>query len=158
MTVTQVHKDPQSLTMRMTAEFDAPIERVWQLVANPRLLERWWGPPTYPATFVDHDLSPGARITYFMTGPEGEEPHAGWRVIGVDPPRSLDFEDGFADEDFEADPDMPVTRMNIALTSLEGGRTALDMLSTFESAEEMEKLVDMGMEEGMREAMGQMDA
>ena len=50
MTVTNVHKDPEALTMTITAEFDAPVERVWQLWADPRQLERWWGPPTYPAT------------------------------------------------------------------------------------------------------------
>ena len=50
MTVTAVRKDPQTLTMTLDAEFDAPPERVWQLWADPRQLERWWGPPTYPAT------------------------------------------------------------------------------------------------------------
>ena len=54
-------RTPRALTMTITAEFDAPIERVWQLWADPRQLERWWGPPTYPATVVDHDLSPGRQ-------------------------------------------------------------------------------------------------
>ena len=49
MTVT-VRKDPSSRTMTLEAEFDASPERVWQLWADPRQLERWWGPPTYPAT------------------------------------------------------------------------------------------------------------
>ena len=59
MTVTAVHKDPDALTMTLTAEFDASPERVWELWADPRQLERWWGPPTYPATFTAHDLAPG---------------------------------------------------------------------------------------------------
>ena len=62
MTVTAVDKDPTTRTMRITAEFDAPVERVWQLWSDPRLLERWWGPPTYPATFDEHDLTPGGTI------------------------------------------------------------------------------------------------
>ena len=64
MTVTAVRKDPEALTMTITAEFDAPVERVWELWADPRLLERWWGPPTYPATVIEHDLSPGGRVHY----------------------------------------------------------------------------------------------
>ena len=52
MTVTAVRKDPDALTMTLTAEFEASPERVWQLWADPRQLERWWGPPTYPATFT----------------------------------------------------------------------------------------------------------
>ena len=71
MTVTDVRKDPDALTLTITSVFDAAVDRVWQLWADPRRLERWWGPPTYPATFVDHDLTPGGRVTYFMTGPEG---------------------------------------------------------------------------------------
>ena len=52
MSVTSVQKDTDNLTMTITAEFDAPVDRVWQLWENPRQLERWWGPPTYPATVV----------------------------------------------------------------------------------------------------------
>ena len=50
MTVTDVRKDPTALTMEIVSEFSAPIDRVWQLLADPRQLERWWGPPTHPAT------------------------------------------------------------------------------------------------------------
>jgi uncharacterized protein YndB with AHSA1/START domain len=49
MTVIAVRKDAQSRTMTLEAEFDASPERVWQLWADPRQIERWWGPPTYPA-------------------------------------------------------------------------------------------------------------
>ena len=98
MPVTSVHKDPEALTMTISAEFDAPIETVWDLWENPRLLERWWGPPTYPATFVDHDLVPGAMVTYFMTGPDGDQARGWWRVLAVERPRHLEIEDGFADD------------------------------------------------------------
>ena len=61
-------------------------------------LERWWGPPTHPATFEKHDLTPGGEATYFMTGPEGAMWGA-WRVRAVDPPTSLEFINAFADTD-----------------------------------------------------------
>src|SRR5205823_731247 len=71
MTVTSVDTDYDSLTITLIADFDAPIERVWDLWSDPRKLERWWGPPTHPATFEKHDLTPGGEATYFMTGPDG---------------------------------------------------------------------------------------
>ncbi len=86
MTVTAVRKDPKSLTMAIDAEFDASPERVWQLWADPRQLERWWGPPAYPATFTRHDLAPGSRVEYHLTGPEGDQPHGYWDILEVDPP------------------------------------------------------------------------
>ena len=72
MTVTDVQKDPGTMTMTITTAFDAPVDQVWRVWSDPRLLERWWGPPTYPATVVEHDLSPGGTIRYYMTGPEGD--------------------------------------------------------------------------------------
>ena len=72
MTVTAIRKDPAALTMTLTAEFDASPTRVWELWADPRQLERWWGPPTYPATVTAHDLAPGGRVEYHMTGPGGD--------------------------------------------------------------------------------------
>ena len=79
MTVTNVHKDPEALTMAITVHLDAPVERAWQLWVDPRQLDRWWGPPGYPATFVDHELTIGSRITYYMTSPRGRSTTAGGR-------------------------------------------------------------------------------
>ena len=84
MTVT-VRKDPSSRTMTLEAEFEASPERVWQLWADPRQLERWWGPPTYPATVDAHDLRPGGRVEYHMTGPEGDQPRGYWEIDEVRP-------------------------------------------------------------------------
>ena len=42
MSVTSVDKDFESLTLTLVADFDARTERVWQLWADPRQLERWW--------------------------------------------------------------------------------------------------------------------
>src|SRR5688572_10990770 len=98
MPLTSVRKDPDAMTMTVAAEFDAPVERVWELWADPRQLERWWGPPTYPATVVDHDLNVGGRVNYFMTGPDGDTSAGWWRILAVEAPRRLEFEDGFADE------------------------------------------------------------
>jgi uncharacterized protein YndB with AHSA1/START domain len=157
MTVTSVEKDPATLSMVVTAEFDAPVEKVWQLWADPRKLERWWGPPTYPATFVDHDLRPGGRVTYFMTSPEGEKYAGYWDVQAVDAPRSLELKDGFADEGFNPNFEMPTTSTRVTFEDQPGG-TRMVMTSTFPSVEDMEKLIEMGMDEGIKAAMGQMDA
>ena len=85
MPVTDVAKDTDALTLAVTAEFDAAPDQAWQLWSDPRKLERWWGPPTYPATVVDHDLAPGGRATYFMTGPEGDKYGGYWDIVEVEP-------------------------------------------------------------------------
>jgi uncharacterized protein YndB with AHSA1/START domain len=157
MTVINIDKDPDTLTLTIICEFDAPIERVWMLWADPRLLERWWGPPTYPATFVDHDLTAGGSVTYFMTGPEGDK-HAGWwNVTAANPPRELHLVDGFSDANGNPNTDMPTTAMAVTLDDIETGGTRMAIASTFPTLDAMEQLIAMGMEEGIASALGQID-
>jgi uncharacterized protein YndB with AHSA1/START domain len=157
MTVTSVHKNPETMTMTITAEFDAPIGRVWQLWEDPRQLERWWGPPTYPATFFDHDLTPGGSVTYLMTGPEGDQPRGWWRVLAVEAPHHLEFEDGFADDAGNPNPDMPTMTIRVTIDEQPDSGTRMAVETTFPSVEVMDQMVAMGMEEGMTLAIGQID-
>jgi uncharacterized protein YndB with AHSA1/START domain len=156
VTVTSVHKDTDALTMTITADYSSPVDRVWQLWANPRLLEKWWGPPTYPATFEKHDLSPGGSVTYYMTGPEGDQPRGWWRVTSVDAPHRLEFEDGFADDNGNPNPELPTLTIVVTLSPTAAG-TRMAIETSFGSVEAMEQILAMGMEEGMQAAMGQID-
>jgi uncharacterized protein YndB with AHSA1/START domain len=158
MTVVGVVKDADARTMTITARFDAPIDRVWLLWSDPRQLERWWGPPTYPATVTEHDLAPGGTVAYAMTGPEGDRHRGRWRVRAVDPPRALEFEDLFADADGHPRLDMPTGVVRVALAELPGGGTQMDITTTWASAEAMERMLAMGTDVGMTAALGQMDA
>jgi len=157
MTVTSIRKDTEALAMTITTELDASVERAWQLWADPRQLERWWGPPTYPATVVDHDLTPGGRVTYFMTGPEGDKFHGWWQVLAVEPPNRLELEDGFADDSGTPNPAMPTTTMVMTLTERDGGGTLMAIESHFPSLQAMEQLVSMGMVDGIAAALGQLE-
>jgi uncharacterized protein YndB with AHSA1/START domain len=157
MTVTNVQKDLEALTMTVTAEFDAPVERVWRLWDDPRQLEQWWGPPTYPATVVDHDLTADGGVSYYMTGPEGDQHRGWWRVVAVDAPNSLEFEDGFADSTGTPDTSMPTTIIRVSLDARAAGGTTMVIESKYPALEAMQKMLEMGMEEGLKSAMGQMD-
>lgn len=157
MTVTAIRKDPAARTMTLEAEFDAPASRVWELWADPRQLERWWGPPTYPATFTAHDLRPGGRVEYHMTGPEGDQPKGYWEVDEVEPPHRLVFRDGFANDDGRPNTEFPLTTATVTIEEA-SGTTRMRIESEFPSVEAMEQLAAMGMEEGLRQAVGQIDA
>lgn len=158
MTVTAVHKDADQLTMTIDAEFEATPERVWQLWADPRQLERWWGPPTYPATFTRHDLAVGSRVEYHMTGPEGDQPHGYWDILETEPPHRLVYRDGFANEDGSPNDDLPRNEGRVTIEGIGDGRTRMSIDSLFPSREAMEQVLAMGMEAGITEAVGQIDA
>jgi uncharacterized protein YndB with AHSA1/START domain len=157
MSIISVEKDYDSLSLVLVADFDAPIARVWQLWADPRQLERWWGPPSHPATVKKHELAVGGEVTYFMTGPGGETSHGWWRVTAVDPPTTLEFTDGFADPDGTPDAQAPVTTVRMRLAD-HGGGTRMALRFVFGSREHMQRLERWGAFEVFPQSVGQMDA
>jgi len=157
VTVTSVDTDYDSLTVTLIAHFEASIDQVWELWSDPRKLERWWSPPRYPATFEKHDLSPGGEVTYRMTGPEGDKHHGVWRVKAVDPPASLEFTDAFADSGGAPLEGSPVSVISVRLLEHEGGGTRMEIRMAFETREDMERIVETGTVEGLKQAVSQMD-
>ncbi|GAA5105635.1 SRPBCC domain-containing protein [Alloalcanivorax gelatiniphagus] len=157
MPVTSAQHDLDTLTLTITADFAAPLERVWAVYADPRQLERVWGPPGFPATFVDHELAPGGRMNYFMTSPDGDKYYGYWDVTGVDEPKGFTFTDGFAvDETFTPNPEMPQSSQTYEFTEADGG-TRATFVTTYADAESLQKVLDMGAVEGSTSAINQID-
>jgi len=156
MPVTAVTTDPEALTMTLTAEFDAPQERLWEAFTDPRQLERFWGPPGYPATFTAFDPVVGGHAKYHMTSPQGEKFYATWEFLEIDGPRSLSVLDSFADENGAVREEMPTSRMTITFEPTETG-SRLESVTRFTSAEALEIAVEMGMVEGSKMALDQLD-
>lgn len=157
MTIVSVEKDFESLSLTLITEFDAPVERVWELWSDPRQLERWWGPPSHPATVETHELAPGGEVTYYMTGPDGEKSRGWWRVKSADAPFSLGFTDGFANPDGSPNADMPTTSARVELSE-HNGRTRMQLRFVFQSREHMNQLERWGAFDVFPESVGQMDA
>jgi len=157
MPITSVTKDADALTMTVVAEFDAPLRRLWDAYLDPRLLERFWGPPTYPAMFTRHDGYVGGRSEYAMTGPDGDVSRGYWEWLAVDPLAGFEVRDGFANPDGSPNEQMPAMRMVFTFTATARG-SQVSTMTFFTSPESLETLLGMGMEQGMSEAMGQMDA
>lgn len=156
MPVVEVRKDPKALTMTVVAQFAAPVARVWAAYADPRQLERFWGPPEWPATFTRHDFVVGGRSEYHMTGPKGEQSKGFFEFLSIDEPRSFEVRDGFLDEAGKPAAGMPTMTIRFTFEPHDGG-TRVVTLTKFPSLEALEQLIAMGMEEGMRAAMAQID-
>jgi uncharacterized protein YndB with AHSA1/START domain len=158
MSVTSVEKDPEALTMTVTAHLDATVERAWQLWADPRQFEQWWGPPDFPTTVVDHDLRTGGRVTFFMVGTEGDRHDSTWEVVAADPPRSLELRDADVDDDGTPNDGNAMTAMVITIDARDRGGAVMAVRIHFDSQAGMEQVLAMGIEEGMRTVFSQMDA
>ncbi len=156
MPITSIHKDPEKLMMTVVGDYPVSQKRLWDAYADARQIERFWGPPTWPAKFLRHDMEPGGRSEYAMTGPNGEKSRGYWKFLAVSPISSFEVQDGFASEDGTPNAQMPTMTMKF---TFEGTKTGARVTSvtTFPSIEAMEELMKMGMEEGLRQAMGQLD-
>jgi uncharacterized protein YndB with AHSA1/START domain len=152
MPLTAVTKDAATLSLTVVGDYPVPQRRLWEAFADPRQLERFWGPPFAPATFTLHDLRPGGRSEYFLTGPAGERWSGSWTYVAVDPIDSFEALDGDGDAEEAA---MPAAMTFTFETTPTGSR--MTCVTRFSSVEAMEQTIP-GMEEGLRAAMPQLDA
>ncbi len=157
MPIVAVNSDPSTLTLTVVGEYDVPVERLWEAWSDPRQIERFWGPPQYPATFTRHDLAVGGRSEYFMTGPDGDQHGGYWTYLAVEPGRSFTVRDGFVAADGRDDDQMPATVMTMSFESRDGGGSRFTSMTRFPTLAAMEQLAAMGMVEGTTSALGQMD-
>jgi uncharacterized protein YndB with AHSA1/START domain len=156
MTVVSSEKNAENLTLTIVAEFGVEPERVWGVWEDARKLERWWGPPTFPATFTRHEFEVGGESRYHMTGPAGETPRGWWRIEEIEKPRRIEFANGLAGEDGEPAPGVEPAREVITIEPTEDG-TRMTVVTNFVDVAQMEKMLEMGMQEGMTLAIGQID-
>ncbi|GAA2545079.1 uncharacterized protein YndB with AHSA1/START domain [Neomicrococcus aestuarii] len=157
MPVTSVEKDLNTLSMTIVADFASPLQRLWDAYADPRQISKFWGPVEWPATFVRHDMATGGRSHYYMTGPNGERSDGYWEFTAVNAPHSFEVNDGFANEDGTPNDMMPSMKMKFEFEETANG-SRMTNTATFGSVEQLQQLIEMGMEEGTRSAMSQIDA
>ncbi|MCA9690162.1 MAG: SRPBCC domain-containing protein [Myxococcales bacterium] len=156
MPIISVQSDPENLTLTATGDYPVPVDRLWRAWADPRQLERFWGPPQWPATFTRHDMRAGGRSEYYMTGPEGQTSRGYWEFERVDVGRGFVVRDGFCDDgSFNAEMPGPA-RMEVSFVATATGSRFV-AVSTFESVASMEQLLAMGMLEGLQSALAQLD-
>ncbi|MGH7725322.1 MAG: SRPBCC family protein [Candidatus Eiseniibacteriota bacterium] len=152
MPLTSVTRDTAKLTLTVVGDYPVPQQRLWDAFADPRQLERFWGPPFAPATFTRYDLRVGGRAEYFLALPDGGKWSGSWKFTAVNPISSIEARDG---DDNAEDPNMPASMKFTFETTATGSR--FTGVTRFESVEAMEES-SVGMEEGLRAAMPQLDA
>lgn len=92
-----------------------------------------------------------------MTSPEGEKFGGWWKFTAIDATTSFSFTDGFADGDLNPVDGMPVSTNVYEFSPTEAGTRAV-YTSTYASAEDLQKVLEMGVVEGASMAINQIDA
>ena len=152
MPLVSVTKDASELTLTVVGDYPVPQQRLWDAFADPRQLERFWGPPAFPATFTHHDFKVDGRAEYYLALPDGGRWSGSWKFTAVNPISSFEAHDG---EDNAEDENMPAS-MTFNFEAIPAG-SRITIVTRFSSLEAMEQTTP-GMEEGLRAAMPQLDA
>ncbi len=154
MEKTKVTKDAENKTLTIERMFDAPKEKLWRAYADKDWFAQWWGPEGWETTVKAFEFTPGGRIHYGMkcidqTQGEfyGQESWGVMEIETIDAPDSLTVMDYFADAAGAINPDMPAQKLTVTFED-ENGRTRLISRSFYDTAEQLEELLQMGMAEG----------
>lgn len=149
-------KDPDNKKIKVVREFAAPIENVWEAWTDASILDEWWAPRPWKAVTKSIDFREGGYWLYCMTGPDGERSWDREDFISIGPGKSLVVDNYFCDEAGNKNPDMPTMHWKIDFYKA-GEGTKVEVEITFHDNAGLEKMVEMGFEQGFTAALGNLD-
>ena len=120
------------------------------------LLEQWWGPAPWRAETKQMNFKPGGYWLYAMVGPEGEKHWARMDYMAIDHHKSFDIQDSFSDENGVINRDLPVSKGKSTFTKTAKG-TRVEFKLIYSSVEQLQKIVEMGFEQGITMCMDQLE-
>lgn len=148
--------DKHNNTITIIREYDAPLEKVWKAWTTSEMLDQWWGPKPWRAITKSLDFREGGHWHYSMNGPEGEVQWGKFDYLTIEPNESFTGKDGFSDENGTLDTTLPQNHWELRMSQT-GNTVMVDMLLTFEKAEDIDTYIDMGFKEGITQTLDQME-
>lgn len=149
-------KDLQNRKITVVRGFDARLELVWKAWTTPEILDQWWAPKPYRAETITMDFREGGFWLYCMKGPKGD---TSWckenfrRIISQEQITNHVF---FCDAEGIEDKAFPAMYWNKAFSKSDNG-TMVSIEITYDQAEDMEKIIAMGFEEGFKMGLANLD-
>ena len=153
---TTITKDVANNKMLITREFAGTVANVWKAWTDAKLLDQWWAPKPWKAETKSMDFREGGRWVYAMVGPEGERHWALAEYHKIVPQKSYEGLDAFADEAGNISTELPRMKWKVVFTPASVG-TKVSIEITFGSKEDMEKIIEMGFQEGFTAAHDNLD-
>ena len=149
-------KDFEKKKVFITREFAGTVEDVWAAWTDPKLLDQWWAPKPWKGQTKSMDLRDGGRWVYCMVGPDGTKHWALAEYHKVAPLKSLELLDAFADEAGTINTEFPRMKWKIVFKS-SSDVTNVEIEINYNSKEDMEKMLEMGFQEGFAAAHDNLD-
>jgi uncharacterized protein YndB with AHSA1/START domain len=149
-------KDLANKKIKVVREFDAPVQMVWKAWTQSELLDQWWAPKPWKANTTSMDFREGGVWLYYMEGPDGSKQYCRADYKTIAPNKSFTCDDGFCDEKGNIVTDFPTMHWKIDFTAV-GNTTKVEVDVTFDKEEDLQKIVEMGFQEGFAAAHNNLD-
>ena len=153
---TEYVKDAVQKRITVTRDFEAPVADVWDAWTKPELLDQWWAPRPWKAITQKMDFNEGGSWYYYMLGPEGERHYCRCDYKKIVPQKSYTGDDGFCDESGNFNKEMPIMHWHCDFAG-SGDTTTVTVRVDFDSEDDMNKIVEMGFQEGFAAAHNNLD-
>lgn len=147
--------EQQDSTITLSKVYQAPRELVFQMFQNPHI-KQWWGPTHWPVEVSDQDFRVGGSWHYNMVGPDGTKSWGKALYDEIDAPNMIVYRDYFSDADGNINESLPGGKTTVTFADQDGG-TLLTMRGEYQSPEDIKKLTEMGMIEGVKDTWNQLE-
>lgn len=148
--------DMQTNQITIRREFDAPKTLVWDCYTKAELLDQWFAPEPFVAKTKSMDFREGGHWHFAMVDPDGNEHWVRFDYEKIDPKDSYCAQDAFSDAEGGINPDLPVSTWDVTFED-KTSRTQVQIISTYETPEALQQVVDMGMKEGLEATLSALD-
>ena len=146
----------ENKTIHVKREFDATLDLVWKAWTTAEILDQWWAPKPWEAETKTMDFRPGGFWHYAMVSPEGEKHWSKASYISIVKEKSFTAKDGFCDENGTMDPTFPQNLWENNFSAKED-KTQIDVILTFDTLTDLEKIMEMGFKEGFTMSLQNLD-
>jgi uncharacterized protein YndB with AHSA1/START domain len=156
MSTNQLKVETRGSELILTRQFDAPRQKVFKAHSDCEHLKHWWGPRQWPLTYCKMDFKVGGKWHFCMTGPEGVE---SWGLViykEIKEPEFIVYDDHFSDKEGNKNTAFPSTTVRTEFTE-QDGKTTVRSTANYRSPEDLQKVLDMGMEAGVSETFDRLD-
>ncbi|MQA00794.1 MAG: SRPBCC domain-containing protein [Dehalococcoidia bacterium] len=140
----------------VTRTFNAPRALVWKAWTEPERIKQWWGPDGFTTIVPTIDVRPGGVWHYCMQSSEWGDAWGKATYREVVEPERLVYIDAFSDEAGNTAEGMPVSEVTLTFEE-QDGRTLMTSRTLFASAEERQKVIEMGMEQGLSQTLDHLE-
>lgn len=149
-----VDKEQSRITVKR--EFAAKRQLVWDCHTRRELLDQWFAPKPLTTKTKHMEFKEGGYWHYAMIMPDGQAFWSRLDYQAIHPIDDYAALDAFCDEAGVVNPEMPRARWEVTFTDA-NAHTLVTTVVMYRSPEDVQKVVEMGMEEGMASTLERLD-